>query len=308
GSNMHALARLCVRRPVFATMLVMSLVVVGIFCYFSLGVDLFPKVDIPTVAVVIANPGASPEEIETEISKKVEDAVNTISMVDEVRSTSSEGQSLVMITFELAKNGDVAAQEVQNKVNLIVPNLPQTAKQPVIQKFDPDAAPILQIAVSAPRSLRDVTLIADKQIKQKLENTKGVGQIRILGGAQREIHVNVDPDRLRSYNLTVTHVFNAVRAQNLELPGGNLNAGAKEFTVRTTGRVLDSSEFNQITVANRNGYVIKVRDIGFAEDSYEEPRTAARLDGVPAVTLVVAKQSGENTVATADEVKTRLEQ
>src|SRR3954453_1959437 len=303
---MHALAQLCVRRPVFATMLVLSLVVVGIFSYFSLGVDLFPKVDIPTVAVIIANPGASPEEIETEISRKVEDAVNTISMVDEVRSTSSEGQSLVLITFELAKNGDVAAQEVQNKVNVIVPNLPQTAKQPIVQKFDPDGAPILQIAVSAPRSLRDITMIADRQIKQKLENAKGVGQITILGGARRELHVLVDPDRLRSYGLTITDVFNAVKAQNLELPGGNLNAGAKEFTVRTTGRVPDASQFNQITVANRNGYIVKVGDIGFAEDSYEEPRTAARLDGVPAVTLVVAKQSGENTVTTAAEVQQRL--
>src|SRR3954453_21018379 len=127
---MHALAKLCIKRPVFATMLILSLVVVGTFCYFSLGVDLFPKVDIPTVAVIIANPGASPEEVETEITKKVEDAVNTIAMVDELRSTSSEGQSLVLIQFELAKNGDVAAQEVQNKVNVIVPQLPQTAKQP----------------------------------------------------------------------------------------------------------------------------------------------------------------------------------
>src|SRR5215467_12184661 len=243
---MHALAQLCVRRPVFATMLVMSLVVVGIFCYFSLGLDLFPKVDIPTVSVIIANPGASPEEIETEISRKVEDAVNTISQIDEVRSTSSEGQSLVLIQFELSKNGDVAAQEVQNKVNAIIPTLPQTAKQPVIQKFDPDAAPILQIAVSAPRSLRDVTLIADKQIKQKLENTRGVGQITIVGGATREIHVQVDPDRLRAYNL--------------ELPGGNLNAGVKELTVRTTGRILDAAQFNHITIANRNGYVVKVSD------------------------------------------------
>jgi HAE1 family hydrophobic/amphiphilic exporter-1 len=300
---MHALAQLCVRRPVFATMLILSLMVVGIFSYFSLGVDLFPKVDIPTVQVTIANPGASPEEIETEITKKVEDTVNTISMVDEVRSVSSEGQSLVIITFLLAKNGDVAAQEVQNKVNLIVPNLPQTAKQPVVQKFDPDAAPILQIAVSAPRSLRDVTLIADKQIKQKLENAKGVGEITIVGGARREIHVLVDPDRLRSYNLTITDVFNALHSQNLELPGGNLNAGAKEFTVRTTGRVTEASQFNQITVATRNNYVVKVSDIGYAEDSYEEPRSAARLNGIPAVTLVVAKQSGENTVATADEVK-----
>jgi HAE1 family hydrophobic/amphiphilic exporter-1 len=289
-------------------MLILSLMVVGIFSYFSLGVDLFPKVDIPTVVVTVANPGASPEEIETEITKKVEDTVNTISQVDEVRSTSSEGQSLVTITFLLSKNGDVAAQEVQNKVNLIVPEFPQTAKQPVIQKFDPDAAPILQIAVSAPRSLRDVTLIADKQIKQKLENSKGVGEITIRGGARREVHVLVDPDKLRSYNLTINDVFNAVRAQNLELPGGNLNAGAREFTVRTTGRVADAVQFNQITVATRNGYVVKVRDIGYAEDSYEEPRSAARLNGAPAVTLVVAKQSGENTVATSDEVKQRLKE
>ena len=305
---MHTLAQLCVRRPVFATMLILSLVVVGLFSYGTLGVDLFPKVDIPTVVVIIANPGASPEEIETEISKKVEDAVNTISQVDEVRSVSSEGQSLVTIQFELSKNGDVAAQEVQNKVNLIVPNLPQTAKQPVVQKFDPDAAPILQIAVSAQRSLRDVTLIADKQIKQKLENAKGVGQITIVGGARREIHVDVDPDRLRSYSLTINDVFNALRAQNLELPGGNLNAGARELTVRTTGRIVDSAQFNQITVATRNGYVVKVSDIGVATDSYEEPRSAARLDGVPAVTLIVAKQSGVNTVATADEVKQRLQE
>src|ERR1035437_3806503 len=266
---MHTLAQLCVRRPVFATMLILSLVVVGTFCYFSLGVDLFPKVDIPTVIVTIVNPGASPEEIETEISKKVEDTVNTISQVDEVRSTSSEGQSLVIIQFELSKNGDVAAQEVQNKVNLIVPNLPQPAQ----------------------RSLRDVTLIADKQIKQKLENAAGVGEITIVGGARREIHVDVDPDRLRSYSLTINDVFNALRAPNLELPGGNLNAGARELTVRTTGRILDPAQFNQITVATRDGYVVKVSDIGKAEDSYQEPRSAARLDGVPSVTLIVAKQS-----------------
>ena len=305
---MHALAQLCVRRPVFATMLVLSLVVVGIFSYFSLGVDLFPKVDIPAVAVVVADPGASPQEIETEITKKVEDAVNTISQIDELRSTSSEGQSLVVISFDLSKNGDVAAQEVQNKVNLIIPDLPQSARPPVVEKFDPDATPVLQIAVSAPRSLRDITMIADKQIKQKLQNAKGVGQISMIGGARREVHVLVDPVKLRAYNLTVTDVFNALRQQNLEMPGGSLMAGAQEFTVRTTGRVTDPAQFNQITVATRNGHVVKVSDIGYAEDSYEEPRSAGRLDGVPALTLVVSKQSGENTVATADEVKQRLKE
>ena len=305
---MHALAQLCIKRPVFATMLILSLVVVGVFSYFSLGVDLFPKIDIPTVQVLVQDRGASPQEIETEVSKKIEDAVNTIAQVDEVRSTSSEGQSLVIVTFELSKNGDVAAQEVQNKVNLIINDLPQTAKTPVVQKFDPDATPILQVAVSAPRSLRDVTLIADKQIKQKLENAHGVGQITIVGGARREIHILVDPDRLRAYNLTVNDVFNAIKLQNLELPGGNLNAGTKEYTIRTTGKVVNIDQFNQIAIATRAGHVVRVSDIGYAEDSYEEPRTTARLNGVPAVTLVVSKQSGENTVATAAEVKQRLKE
>ena len=303
---MHALAKLCVRRPVFATMLILSLVVVGLFSFLGLGVDLYPKIDMPAVSVSVTNPGASPEEIETEITKKVEDAVNTISEIDEVRSTSSEGLSLVTIMFQLSKNADVAAQEVQNKVNLIVNDLPETAKQPMVLKFDTDAAPIMQIAVSAPRSLRDVTLIADKQIKQKLENTQGVGQITIVGGATREIHVQVDPDRLRAYGMTINEVLNSLRNQNLELPGGNLNEGTRELSVRTTGKVLDPAQFNEIVVANRNGYPVKVRDIGYAEDAFEEPRTAARLDGSPAVTLVVAKQSGENVVATADEVRQRL--
>jgi HAE1 family hydrophobic/amphiphilic exporter-1 len=287
-------------------MLILSLVVVGVFSYFSLGVDLFPKIDIPTVNIIVSDPGASPEEVETEITKKIEDSINTISQVDEVRSTSSEGQSLVIITFELSKNGDVAVQEVQNKVNLIANDLPTTAKQPVIQKLDPDATPVMQIAVSAPRSLRDLTMIADKLIKQKLENAKGVGEVRIVGGAKREIHVLVDPDKLRSYNLTITDVFNALKSQNLELPGGSLKQGERDFTIRTTGRVTDSAQFNQIAIVNRNGYVVKVSDIGYSEDSYEEPVTAARLDGVPAVTLVVSKQSGENTVTTAKDLKERL--
>ncbi|HYA16893.1 MAG TPA: efflux RND transporter permease subunit [Bryobacteraceae bacterium] len=303
---MHALARLCIKRPVFATMLILSLMVVGAFSYFALGVDLFPKIDIPTVQVLVQDPGASPEEIETEISKKIEDSVNTISLVDEVRSISSEGQSLVMITFDLAKNGDVAAQEVQNKVNLITNDLPQSAKVPVIQKFDPDAQPVLQLAISAPRSLRDLTMIADKLIKQKVENAQGVGQVQIIGGAKREIHILVDPDKLRSYNLTISDVFAALRAQNLELPAGNLKQGEKDFTIRTTGRITDPAQFSQVAIANRNGYVVKVSDIGTAEDSWVEPVTSARLDGVPAVMLVVSKQSGENTVATAKDIKERL--
>src|SRR5499433_2452652 len=160
---MQKLAEICVRRPVFATVLILALTVVGIFSFFSLGVDLFPKIDLPTITVTVVNRGASPQEIETEVTDKIEASVNTISGIDELRSTSVEGVSQVFITFILDKNADVAAQEVRDKVNLVLPDLPETAEQPVVQKLDTDAAPILRIAVSAPQSLRDVTEVSDKQ-------------------------------------------------------------------------------------------------------------------------------------------------
>src|ERR671933_679869 len=162
---MQKLAEICVRRPVLATMLILSLTVVGLFSFKALGVDLFPKIDLPTITVTVVNPGSSPQEIETEITDKVEGAVNTISGIDELRSTSIEGVSQVFITFILEKNADIAAQEVRDKVSLVVPNLPETAKEPVVQKLDTDAVPVIRIAVSARRNLRDVTDLADKQIK-----------------------------------------------------------------------------------------------------------------------------------------------
>jgi HAE1 family hydrophobic/amphiphilic exporter-1 len=303
---MQKLAELCIRRPVFATMLILSITVVGIFSFFSLGVDLLPKVDLPTVSVTVSNPGASAEQIETEITKKIEDAVNTISGIDELRSTSSEGVAQVIASFILEKDGDVAAQEVRDKVNLIVADLPETAKQPVIQKFDPDAAPIMQIAVAAPRPLRDVTQIAKKRIKEQIENIPGVGQVQIVGGADREIHVWVDPDKLRAYNLTISEVATALRQQNMELPGGRVDQGPRELTVRTMGRLSDPKAFNDVAVALRGSYVVKISDIGRAVDGEEELRSVSRLNGQPAVTLVVSKQSGQNTVAVANGVKARL--
>jgi HAE1 family hydrophobic/amphiphilic exporter-1 len=303
---MQKLAEICVRRPVFATVLILALTVVGIFSFFSLGVDLFPKVDFPVVTVTVVNPGASPQEIETEVTDQVEAAVNTISGIDELRSTSVEGVSQVFVTFILDKNADVAAQEVRDKVNLILRDLPETAEQPVIQKLDADAAPVLRIAVSAPRALRDVTDIADKEIKQRIESINGVGQVQIIGGQEREIHIWLDPDKMRAYNVTVAEVANAVRLQNVEVPGGRVDEGTRELTVRTMGRVVDPLEFNNIAVATRGTYAVKLSDIGRAADESEEQRTGAFLNGEPAVTLVVAKQSGQNTVAVADAVKERL--
>jgi HAE1 family hydrophobic/amphiphilic exporter-1 len=305
---MHGLAKLCIKRPVFATMLILAFIVSGIFAYFSLGVDRMPKIDAPFVMVTVVNPGASPEEVETEITKKIEDAVNSISGLDEISSTSSEGMAMIRIEFDLSKDGNVAAQEVQNKINQVVNELPSSAEIPVITKMDPDATSVLQIAISAPRSTRDVTLIADKLIKQRLENCEGVGQVKIQGGANREIHIIVNPERLRAYNLTVTDVFTALQSQNMEMPGGSIKAGEKDFTIRTSGKIKDPADFSNIAVAIRNGYSVKVSDIGRAEDSSEEPTTAVRLNGEPSVQLAVYKQSGTNTVEVAEAVKARLAQ
>ncbi|MCU1268678.1 MAG: acriflavin resistance protein [Acidobacteria bacterium] len=305
---MQKLAEICVRRPVFATMIILSLTVVGLFSYKSLGVDLFPKIDLPTVTVTVINPGASPQEIETEITDKVEGAVNTISGIDELRSTSVEGASQVFITFVLEKNADVAAQEVRNKVDLIVNDLPVTAEKPTVQKLDTDATPVIRIAVSAPRSLKEVTDIADKQIKQNIESINGVGDVQIIGGREREIAIWVDPDKLRAFNVTVAEVANSVRLQNMELPGGRVDEGTRELTVRTMGRIVEPKDFNNLVVASRGNYAVKLSDVGYAEDSFEEARTEARLNGSPAVTLVISKQSGQNTVAVADAVKQRLQE
>jgi hydrophobic/amphiphilic exporter-1 (mainly G- bacteria), HAE1 family len=303
---MQKLAEICVHRPVFATMIILSITVVGLFSFNALGVDLFPKIDLPTITVTVINPGASPQEIETEVTDKVEGAVNTISGIDELRSTSVEGASQVFITFLLEKNADVAAQEVRNKVDLIVNDLPATAEQPIVQKLDTDATPVLRIAVSGPRSLREVTDIADKQIKRRIESINGVGNVDIVGGRLREIEVWVDPDKMRAFNVSAADVANAVRLQNMEVPGGRVENGQREFTVRTMGRIVDPSEFNNLVVANRGAYSVKLSDIGYSEDGAEEQRTEARLNGQPAVTLVVSKQSGTNTVAVAEAVKERL--
>ncbi|HEV2860903.1 MAG TPA: efflux RND transporter permease subunit [Pyrinomonadaceae bacterium] len=303
---MQKLAEICVRRPVFATMLILSLTVVGLFSFSSLGVDLFPKIDLPTITITVVNPGAGPQEVETEITDKVEAAVNTISGIDELRSTSVEGVSQVFVTFILDKNVDVAAQEVRDKVGLIRGDLPETAEDPIIQKLDTDAAPVVRIAVSANKSLREVTDIADKEIKERIESINGVGNVEIVGGAMREIHVWVDPDKMRAYNVTVPEVVAAVRSQNMEVPGGRVDEGTRELTVRTMGRITNPAEFNNIAVASRGAYSVKISDIGYTADESEEQRTSARLNGQPAVTLVVSKQSGQNTVQVADAVKERL--
>ena len=174
--------------------------------------------------------------------------------------------------------------------------------------MDTDAAPVVRIAVSAPRSLREVTDTADKRIKKNIESLNGVGKVEIIGGREREIQIYVDPDKMRAYNVTVAEIADAMRMQNMEVPGGRVDEGTRELTVRTLGRIQNPADFNQLVVANRGTYAVKLSDVGYAEDGAEEQRTEARLNAQPAVTLVVSKQSGQNTVAVADTVKARLEE
>jgi HAE1 family hydrophobic/amphiphilic exporter-1 len=299
---------ICINRPVFTWMLVAIPVVLGLVSYNELGVDLFPDVDFPVCTVTTVLPGASVEEMETTVTKPVEDIINTVSGIDELRSITQEGVSIVTVQFLLSKNGDVGTQEVRDKVNTILSDLPDGTEPPIIDKFDTGSMPVMTIAISGRRDFREVTEIARKQIKERLETVSGVGAINLVGGRVRAMNVIVDTDRLAGYDLSVDDVRQALVRQNLEVPGGRVDQGPRELVLRTLGRLRTAREFNDLIVANRRGYPVRVRDIGRAEDSNEEPRTLARLDGDAAVSLVVQKQSGVNTVKVVEDVKARLEQ
>src|SRR6266566_6398378 len=304
---MQKLAEVCIRRPVFASMIVLALVVVGGASYFRLGVDRFPSVDLPTVTVRTELPGASTEEMETQVSQKIEEVVNTIQGINELRSISSPGNSLLIVTFDLKRNIDVAAQDVRDKVAIAIRNLPRDIKAPIIAKTDNDQTPVLTVAIVGNRSLRELTEIADKTVKVELERSSGVGDVRIVGGLLRAVNVWVDADRLAAYQIPITAVRDAVVRQNADLPGGNVTRGLNEQSLRTMGRVADPKSFNDLVVATINGAPVRVRDIGWAEDGTKEQRSAARGDGVPTVVLEVRRQSGENTVAVIEAAKANLE-
>jgi len=306
---MNQLAALCVKRPVFATVLILVLVVFGISGYSKLGVDRFPKVDFPIVTVTTRQPGSAPEEIETEITDKIEEAVNTVNGIDELRSVSSEGISQVFITFLLEKNVDVAAQDVRDKINSVLPQLPEDIDQPTVEKMDPDASPVMAIAVSAPEptTLRDITEYCDKVLRRQLESLGGVGQVMLVGGQARQINVDLDPLKLRAYKLSVADVARALAAQNLQMPSGAMKVGATEFTLRVMGRVQNMREMNRIAVANRDGRTITIGDLGNAEDSTEEVKSASLYNDTPCVLMNIRKQSGTNTVAVVEGLKEKLE-
>ena len=306
SKSMQWLAEICVHRPVFASVIVMFLTVVGGFSFFTLGVDRFPKIDVPTISVSTSNPGAAPEEMESEVTDIIEGAVNTVPGIEEMRSSSSRGSSNVTITFKLEKNPDQAYQELQQKISTVINRLPETADPPVVRKSDPDSSPILLYAVSAPRSVIDLTNQVENLIQERIESADGVGEVAIFGARQRQVKIYIDPNRLRAYNLSVTDVTNAVRSQNQELPGGDLTEGAKTLGLRTMSKLTEVSQFNEIVITTKNGFPIKIKDIGRVDDSGANASSAASLNGVQSVSVAIRKQSGANTIAVINNVKARM--
>ena len=270
--HMKSLAALCIRRPVFAAMIVLSLAVVGAASYFRLGVDRFPRVDLPTVSVRTSLPGAAVEEIETQISEPMEEAVNTVEGISELRSVSAPGSSIVIAAFNLNRDIDTAAQDVRDRVAAVIRNLPLDTLPPVVSKFNNDSSPVMSVALSGNLSVRELTEVADKIAKPRLERATGVGEVAIVGGLERAINIRIEADRLAAYRLSIGDVRTALERQNADVPGGNVTSGPTESILRTMGRVTDPDAFNDLVIATVDGSPIRIRDIG-------RPRTEPRSSG-----------------------------
>lgn len=303
------LAELSVRRPVFATMMSLALVVVGAISYGALGVDLLPKVEKPRVTIFTALPGAGPEEIESAITQPIEEQLNTIAGVEEMRSFNREGFSFIILTFSLERGSDAAVQDVRDKIGTVLRRLPEGTDPPSISAFDSESTPILAVALSGPQSLRELTEFADTRVKDLLGTAPGVGQVTIEGGRKRAVNIVLDAQRMASYSLTSADVRAAIQAQNVEIPGGRITRGEREDVLRTMARVEEIRDFPGLIVAtdSESGAPIHLGDLAAVEDGTEELRGVARLNRQEAVTLVVQKQSGANLVDTADAIHQRLD-
>ena len=287
-------------------MLILALCVVGGASYVRLGVDRFPSVDLPTVSIRTELPGASTEEVETELSKRIEEAVNTIQGIDELRSISGPGTSVVIVTFSLSRDIDTATQDVRDRVATVLKKLPEDATPPLISKADNDSQPVLTVALSGERTLRELTELADKVVKVRLERSDGVGDVQLVGGLSRAMSVSVEADRLEAYRIPITLVRDAIVRQNTDSAGGNVTLGTREETLRTIGRLADAQAFNNLVITTIDGASIRLRDIGLARDETKEQRSTARLNGIPTVVLEVRRQSGANTVAVIESSKKNL--
>jgi len=301
------LADVSIRRPVFALMMSVALVTLGIFSYGSLGVDLMPRTEQPNVNVRVGLPGASAEEIETTLTLPIETAVNSIEGIDELRANSNQGNTNVNVNFVLEKNMDVAVQDVRDKIGPIVNQFGRDATAPVIQKSDPDSGSILTLAIYGDRDPKELSEIVDEQIKQVLETTSGVAEVQFSGERRRQIQILLNADRGYAYGLTVDQVRTAIQRQNVEIPGGTFISGSSQIALRTLGRITNVPDFSRVILSQKNGSVVTLGDVARVVDTVEEPNSIARVDGKNSVALGIRKQTGTNTVAVVQAVLNRLE-
>jgi hydrophobic/amphiphilic exporter-1 (mainly G- bacteria), HAE1 family len=300
------LAETSIKRPVFATMFIAALVVLGLVSYPEIGVDLFPKVDFPIVSVNTQLKGASPEIMDIDVTDKIEEAISTINGVKTITSSSLEGVSNITVEFVLERNIDLAVQDVREKVSSIRSKLPTDVLEPVIQKVDPDATPVLWLTVTGPQSVRELSTYTNEILKEQLQRIDGVGALRMAGLRLRQGRVWLDAKKLRAYQVAPNDVARALGAENVELPGGRIESGSKEYSVKVKGEFSRIQEFNDLIISYYNGAPVRIRDIGRVEDGMEEQRTIARFNGKSCIGIGIQKQSGTNTVAIIDGIKKEL--
>jgi HAE1 family hydrophobic/amphiphilic exporter-1 len=286
--------------------MVLSLAVVGGASVFGLGVDRFPDIDFPMITVTTVLPGASPEQVETEVTDPIEEELNAIAGLDELTSRSLEGASIVMARFDLEKDIGEASEEVRDRVARIVSELPEGVEPPRVERLDPDAAPIMLIAVRSSRNPVETTDFAERVLRRRIESLDGVGGISIVGGREREIQVVVDPERLAALDLTARDVQRALASENIEIPGGEVEQGSQSLQLRVSGRIEDPADFSLVPLGTRGGRTVRVADVAEVRDTGAEPASMATIDGEPVVILAVRKQSGANTVAVVAALRERV--
>ena len=307
ASSGISLVDICIRRPVLATMLNVLLVVLGGFAFGNLGVEQFPNVELPIITVTTTLRGASPEEVETSLTKPLEEIINTAEGIEELSSSSREGVSIITAQFYLERNRDQAAQDVRDKVNSIRSRLPLTAEASIVDKFEADATPVMTVAVSSPRELKELTFMVDHQLKQALETVSDVGAIFMVGARVRAVQVSVDTKKLHQFGLDIGDIRRALGEQNIEIPGGRIQQGGRELVLRTLGRMESVAAFQRLIIADPGGQPVLLSQVATVTDAIEEPRSLARLNGTNTVTLVIRKQTGSNAVKLIDALKERME-
>jgi len=301
------LSNLSIKRPIFAAVMMLALVTLGIFSYRRLAIDMFPDVEIPVLSIVTKYPGASPETVEREVTKRIEEAVNPISGVKHVTSTSRESVSIVVVEFNLEVKINEASQEARAKVNAIRGDLPQGIEEPIIQKLDFSSIPIVSLAVrSETLSAKDLTTLVEKKVKRRFENISGVGKVDLVGESKREVNININPTRLEALGMGVDEVISGLQSENVNTPLGRLNRNGSEYPLRVSGKPEVVDRFKTMVIGQRNGRPIMLSEVAEIKDGIEEQRSLAFVNGVQAVSLDILKQSGANTVGAVELVKKEI--